>query len=92
VTSRTPGAFRTKVITHGVDPQISCYYRAAGGEPGHDARRVLVVGDEVQQGQHEHRHRAGEVQHSPGPVDQQVRVAHVAVQPGTGLRAGPGVG
>ena len=29
ITARTPGAFRTKVITRGVDPQICCYYRSA---------------------------------------------------------------
>jgi hypothetical protein len=29
VTARTPGAFRTKVITQGVDPQVSCYYKAS---------------------------------------------------------------
>jgi len=29
VTSRTPGAFRTKVVTKGVDPQLCCYYRSA---------------------------------------------------------------
>jgi hypothetical protein len=29
VTARTPGPFRTKVITRGVDPQLCCYYRSA---------------------------------------------------------------
>jgi hypothetical protein len=29
VTRQTPGAFRTKVITKGVDPQIVCYYRSS---------------------------------------------------------------
>lgn len=29
VTVRTPGSFRTKVVTHGVDPQICCYYRSS---------------------------------------------------------------
>jgi hypothetical protein len=29
VTKRTPVAFRTKVITKGVDPQLHCYYRSA---------------------------------------------------------------
>jgi hypothetical protein len=28
VTSRTRGSFRTKVVTKGVDPQISCYYKS----------------------------------------------------------------
>ena len=29
VTQRTPGTFRTKVITKGVDPQLSIYYRSS---------------------------------------------------------------
>ena len=29
ISSRTPGSWRTKVITKGVDPQISCYYRSS---------------------------------------------------------------
>jgi hypothetical protein len=29
ITRRTPGTFRTKVITRGVDPQVSCYYKAS---------------------------------------------------------------
>ena len=29
VSSRTPGAFRTKVITRGVDPQVCCYYKSS---------------------------------------------------------------
>jgi hypothetical protein len=29
VTAQTPGAFRTKVIRQGVDPQLSCYYRSS---------------------------------------------------------------
>ncbi|MGH9246289.1 MAG: hypothetical protein ACRD29_18650 [Acidimicrobiales bacterium] len=29
VTRRTPGKFRTKVITKGVDPQLCCYYRSS---------------------------------------------------------------
>ena len=29
ISRRTPGTWRTKVITKGVDPQISCYYRAS---------------------------------------------------------------
>ena len=29
VNQRTPGSFRTKVITRGVDPQLCCYYRSA---------------------------------------------------------------
>lgn len=29
VTRKTPGKFRTKVITRGVDPQLCCYYRSS---------------------------------------------------------------
>ena len=29
ISRRTPGTFRTKVITNGVDPQISCYYKSS---------------------------------------------------------------
>jgi hypothetical protein len=29
VTSKTPGTFRTRVITTGVDPQVSCYYKSS---------------------------------------------------------------
>ena len=29
VTKQTPGSFRTKVITRGVDPHLCCYYRSA---------------------------------------------------------------
>jgi hypothetical protein len=29
VTAKTPGPFRTKVITRGVDPQITCYYKSS---------------------------------------------------------------
>jgi hypothetical protein len=29
VSARTPGTFRTKVITRGVDPQLCCYYKSA---------------------------------------------------------------
>ncbi len=28
VTVKTAGVFRTKVVTHGVDPQLRCYYKA----------------------------------------------------------------
>jgi len=28
-TARTPGTFRTKVVTRGVDPEVVCYYRAS---------------------------------------------------------------
>lgn len=29
VTARKPGGFRTKVITRGADPQLSCYYKSS---------------------------------------------------------------
>ncbi len=29
ISSRTPGTWRTKVITKGVDPQVNCYYRSS---------------------------------------------------------------
>ena len=29
ISTRTPGSWRTKVITAGVDPQLSCYYRSS---------------------------------------------------------------
>lgn len=29
ISSRTPGTWRTQVITKGVDPQISCYYKSS---------------------------------------------------------------
>ena len=29
INSKTPGSFRTKVITKGVDPQVVCYYKAS---------------------------------------------------------------
>lgn len=29
VTKRTPGRFKTKVLTRGVDPQVSCYYKSS---------------------------------------------------------------
>jgi hypothetical protein len=29
INSRTPGSFRTKVITKGVDPQVVCYYKSS---------------------------------------------------------------
>jgi hypothetical protein len=29
VSVRTPGTFRTRVLTDGVDPQVSCYYRSS---------------------------------------------------------------
>jgi hypothetical protein len=41
VTSKTPGAFRTKVITQGVDPQISCYYMASRIKQYFKAHRAL---------------------------------------------------
>jgi hypothetical protein len=29
INARTPGPFRTKVVTEGVDPQVSCYYKSS---------------------------------------------------------------
>jgi hypothetical protein len=29
ISSKTPGTFRTKVLTQGVDPQVSCYYKSS---------------------------------------------------------------
>jgi hypothetical protein len=29
ITRKTPGTFRTKIITKGVDPEVCCYYRSA---------------------------------------------------------------
>ena len=29
ITTQTPGAFRTKVVTRGVDPQLCCYYKSS---------------------------------------------------------------
>lgn len=41
VTARTPGAFRTKVVTEGVDPQVSCYYKASRIKQYFKAHRAL---------------------------------------------------
>lgn len=49
ISVRTPGTFRTKVITDGVDPQISCYYRASRIKQYFKEHRALrtetVIGD-----------------------------------------------
>lgn len=49
INSRTPGSFRTKVITRGVDPQVCCYYKSSRIKQyfkEHRALRTeLVVGD-----------------------------------------------
>jgi hypothetical protein len=49
INARTPGTFRTKVITDGVDPQISCYYRASRIKQYFKEHRALrtetVIGD-----------------------------------------------
>ncbi len=49
VTTRTPGTFRTKVITKGVDPQLVCYYKASRIKQYFKEHRALrtetVVGD-----------------------------------------------
>jgi hypothetical protein len=41
VTARTPGAFRTKVVTQGVDPQISCSDKASRIQQDFKAHRAL---------------------------------------------------
>ncbi len=41
INTRTPGPFRTKVITQGVDPQISCYYKASRIKQYFKAHRAL---------------------------------------------------
>jgi len=49
ITRRTPGTFRTKVITRGVDPQLVCYYKASRIKQYFKEHRALrtetVVGD-----------------------------------------------
>lgn len=49
INSTTPGAFRTKVITKGVDPQISCYYKSSRIKQYVKEHRALrtetVIGD-----------------------------------------------
>lgn len=49
ISRRTPGTFRTKVITEGVDPQLSCYYRASRLKQYFKEHRALrtetVIGD-----------------------------------------------
>ncbi len=46
---RTPGTFRTKVITKGVDPQLVCYYKASRlkqyFKKGRALRTETVIGD-----------------------------------------------
>ena len=41
ITRRTPGAFRTKVITKGVDPQLSIYYKSSRLKQYFKERRAL---------------------------------------------------
>jgi hypothetical protein len=46
VTARTPGKFRTKVVTKGVDPQLNCYYKSSRLKQyfkGHRALRTETV-------------------------------------------------
>ena len=49
ISRRTPGVFRTKVITEGVDPQLSCYYRSSRLKQYWKEHRALrtetVIGD-----------------------------------------------
>jgi hypothetical protein len=49
ITKQTPGTFRTKVITKGVDPQLVCYYRSSRIKQYFKEHRALrtetVIGD-----------------------------------------------
>jgi hypothetical protein len=49
VTKQTPGTFRTKVVTKGVDPQLVCYYRSSRIKQYFKEHRALrtetVIGD-----------------------------------------------
>lgn len=49
INSRTPGSFRTRVITKGVDPQMVCYYKASRlkqyFKEGRALRTETVIGD-----------------------------------------------
>lgn len=49
ITRRTPGTFRTKVVTKGVDPQLVCYYKASRIKQYFKEHRALrtetVIGD-----------------------------------------------
>ena len=49
ISKRTPRTFRTRVITEGVDPQLSCYYRASRLKQYWKEHRALrtetVIGD-----------------------------------------------
>lgn len=49
VNTTTPGTFRTKVVTRGVDPQLSCYYKASRLKQYFKEHRALrtetVIGD-----------------------------------------------
>lgn len=49
VTSSTPGTFRTKVVTRGVDPQLSCHYKSSRMKQYFKEHRALrtetVIGD-----------------------------------------------
>jgi hypothetical protein len=49
VNIKTPGSFRTRVVTRGVDPQISCFYRASRLKQYFKGQRALrtetVIGD-----------------------------------------------
>jgi hypothetical protein len=49
VNVKTPGVFRTKVVTRGVDPQLCCYYKASRLKQYFKEHRALrtetVIGD-----------------------------------------------
>jgi hypothetical protein len=60
VNARTPGAFRTKAVTEGVDPQVTCYYKSS---------RIK----QHLQGTPGAAHQDGDLQH-PGLRDRQARL------------------
>lgn len=49
ITTKTPGVFRTRVVTRGVDPTITCYYKASRIKQYFKEHRALrtetVIGD-----------------------------------------------
>jgi hypothetical protein len=47
ITRQTPGTFRTKVITKGVDPQVSIYYRSSRLKQYFKVRMAALAGCQV---------------------------------------------
>jgi hypothetical protein len=92
ITRRTPGTFRTKVITKGVDPQLVCYYKASPIKQYFKQHRALrtetVIGDTRDFGIGRRRGRASRApapRRRPGQprdrhVDQEHRAQPVVVQ------------